>query len=79
MSKSELVLYSTVALWDLRNMRKEGKLCRAVDVVSQKRLVESAYFSPVTGQYILSTSMDDTVQYVLWLYSVRVLALIRLG
>ncbi|XP_045176801.2 WD repeat-containing protein 76-like [Mercenaria mercenaria] len=47
----------TVCIWDLRNVKekKSKQLCK----LTVGRSINSAYFSPVTGKYILATSMDD--------------------
>jgi hypothetical protein len=34
-----------------------------MDEINHGKSVSSAYFSPVTGNYILSTSMDDKIRY----------------
>ncbi|CAI9740819.1 repeat-containing 76-like [Octopus vulgaris] len=49
----------TVSLWDLRATKKKpNKICS----MSASRMVDSAYFSPLTGKYILSTAQDDRIR-----------------
>lgn len=47
----------TVCVWDLRNVKE--KKSKHVCELTVGRSIHSAYFSPITGKYILSTSMDD--------------------
>ena len=35
-----------------------------MDEINHGKSVSSAYFSPVTGNYILSTAMDDKIRYL---------------
>ncbi|XP_071041327.1 WD repeat-containing protein 76 isoform X3 [Parasteatoda tepidariorum] len=44
-------------LWDLRKLQKKA----IIDVCHHKRTIASAFFSPVTGKYILTTSADDSL------------------
>jgi WD40 repeat protein len=55
-------IFRTVCIWDLRKLNKKAKN-RPMDEINHGKSVSSAYFSPVTGNYILSTSMDDKIRY----------------
>ncbi|XP_050215158.1 uncharacterized protein LOC126666201 [Mercurialis annua] len=48
----------TVCLWDIRNVNPNKP--ESLKIVSHKRAVYSAYFSP-SGSYLATTSADDTV------------------
>ncbi|XP_048241911.1 WD repeat-containing protein 76-like [Haliotis rufescens] len=48
----------TVRLWDLRKMPKK----RAIAERKYSKRVNSAYFSPITGKYILSTSANNILK-----------------
>lgn len=52
-------LDSALCLWDIRNLRKAPK---KIFSASSGRMLNSAYFSPVTGKYILSTSQDNALR-----------------
>ena len=57
------IIFRTVALWDSRKLNK--KKSQAVqEIDAHKRVIESAYFSPVSGDKIVSTSTDDTIKSV---------------
>lgn len=48
-----------VCLWDIRKTKKKPtKICS----MASGRMLNSAYFSPVTGNYILSTSQDNALR-----------------
>ncbi|XP_060065079.1 WD repeat-containing protein 76-like [Ylistrum balloti] len=51
----------TVSLWDHRKLKSSGKKNEPTDFIQHGKGVNSAYFSPLTGKYILTTSMDDKV------------------
>ncbi|VDI37243.1 Hypothetical predicted protein, partial [Mytilus galloprovincialis] len=51
----------TVCIWDLRKLKEKGK-SQSLDELSHDKSINSAYFSPVTGKYILSTSLDDRIR-----------------
>ena len=50
--------FRTVNIWDLRKMKAKTPL--PLWTGKHAKSVESAYFSPVTGHQLLTTSMDDT-------------------
>ena len=50
----------TVALWDLRKIK--GIKSKLDQYERHSRSVTSAYFSPVDGKYVLTTSWDDTIK-----------------
>ncbi|XP_063398428.1 WD repeat-containing protein 76-like isoform X2 [Mytilus trossulus] len=52
---------TTVCIWDLRKLKEKGK-SQSLDELSHDKSINSAYFSPVTGKYILSTSLDDRIR-----------------
>ncbi|XP_050409768.1 WD repeat-containing protein 76 [Patella vulgata] len=52
-------LDAAVKLWDLRRIKEKSNKC--VSEVRHSRVVNSAYFSPVTGRHILSLSDDNTI------------------
>ena len=55
--------FSTIALWDSRKLnKKQSSAVQEVDAHTKN--VESAYFSPLSGNLILSTSVDDTIKWV---------------
>ena len=58
-----LFSYSNLCVWDLRKVKvkKSSSICS----LPHGRSISSAYFSPVSGKYILSTSMDDKLTYVI--------------
>lgn len=47
----------SLCVWDLRNLKvkKSQYMCK----LPHGKSINSAYFSPVSGKYVLSTSMDD--------------------
>ncbi|KAG8193688.1 hypothetical protein JTE90_024050 [Oedothorax gibbosus] len=47
----------SVKLWDLRKLQNQP----IVEVQHHKRCVQSAYFSPLTGKHVLTTSSDDSI------------------
>ncbi|CAB4002236.1 WD repeat-containing 76-like [Paramuricea clavata] len=51
---------ATVAIWDLRRIK--GMKSKLGTFQGHNRSVTSAYFSPLDGKYVLSTSWDDTVK-----------------
>ncbi|XP_048730551.2 WD repeat-containing protein 76-like isoform X2 [Ostrea edulis] len=66
--KSHLIVTSstdcTAKLWDLRNLKAGGKSNKWLDSIGHSKNVYSAYFSPVSGKYILTTSLDGTLNIV---------------
>ena len=44
-------------VWDIRSCKE--KKSKPIGTQPHGKNVNSAYFSPLTGKYILSTSMDD--------------------
>ncbi|GFT57364.1 WD repeat-containing protein 76 [Nephila pilipes] len=46
-----------ISLWDLRKLQNKP----VIEVHHHKRVVSSAFFSPVTGNSILTTSSDDSI------------------
>ncbi|KAK3611876.1 hypothetical protein CHS0354_021309 [Potamilus streckersoni] len=48
-----------VCLWDLRNLKKNKN--KPLQTLPHGRNLNSAYFSPITGKYILITSMEDVL------------------
>ncbi|XP_028415093.1 WD repeat-containing protein 76-like isoform X2 [Dendronephthya gigantea] len=51
---------ATVVLWDLRKIK--GKKSKVDEYDGHRRSINSAYFSPVDGKYILTTSWDDSIK-----------------
>ncbi|XP_072017748.1 WD repeat-containing protein 76-like [Amphiura filiformis] len=51
----------TVALWDMRNMKENGR-SKPIVSLPHFKVVSSAYFSPITGSKILTTSGDDKIR-----------------
>ncbi|XP_071956594.1 WD repeat-containing protein 76-like [Antedon mediterranea] len=51
----------TVALWDLRMLKEQGTN-KPLEVIRHTRAVSSAFFSPITGRKVLSTSFDDHIR-----------------
>ncbi|OWF46751.1 WD repeat-containing protein 76 [Mizuhopecten yessoensis] len=51
----------TVSLWDHRKLKVGGKKNDPISCVQHAKGVSSAYFSPLTGKYILATSMDNKI------------------
>ncbi|GAB1611267.1 WD repeat-containing protein 76-like [Argonauta hians] len=48
-----------VCVWDVRSLQSQPtKLCS----MPAARMVDSAYFSPITGHYILATAQDDRIR-----------------
>lgn len=47
-------------IWDLRKMSQNRP--KPVLTINQARVINSAYFSPVTGNKILTTGMDDSIR-----------------
>ncbi|CAC5358845.1 WD repeat-containing protein 76 [Mytilus coruscus] len=52
---------ATVCIWDIRKLKEKGK-SQSLDELSHDKTINSAYFSPVTGNFILSTSLDDRIR-----------------
>ncbi|XP_033108047.1 WD repeat-containing protein 76-like isoform X2 [Anneissia japonica] len=52
---------TTVALWDLRMLSNEGKN-KPLSYLPHLKTVSSAFFSPVTGSQVLTTSVDDRLR-----------------
>lgn len=63
---------STVRIFDLRKISSHGMSTPLIEVAGHRRSVSSAYFSPITGNYLLTTSYDDHLRYCSFL-SLRVL------
>lgn len=51
---------SAVCLWDIRQMKSKKSM--SVWTGMHGKSVDSAYFSPLTGSNLLTTSMDDTLE-----------------
>ncbi|XP_071500195.1 WD repeat-containing protein 76-like [Diadema antillarum] len=51
---------ATAALWDIRNLKEKG-LNKPVATMPHSKSVSSAFFSPITGSKILTTSFDDKI------------------
>ncbi|XP_033751817.1 WD repeat-containing protein 76-like [Pecten maximus] len=51
----------TVSLWDHRKLKSSGKKNEPIYLKQHAKSVTSAYFSPLTGKYILTTSLDDKI------------------
>lgn len=54
----------TAKIWDLRNLKSGGKSNKWLDQIVHSKNVYSAYFSPLTGNHILTTSLDGTLNVV---------------
>lgn len=54
----------TAKIWDLRNLKSGGKSNKWLDQIVHSKNVYSAYFSPQTGNHILTTSLDGTLNVV---------------
>ncbi|XP_038052643.1 WD repeat-containing protein 76-like isoform X2 [Patiria miniata] len=52
---------STVALWDLRSLKERSKN-QYISSVTHGRSVSGAYFSPITGSKVVTTSYDDRIR-----------------
>ncbi|XP_072017398.1 WD repeat-containing protein 76-like [Amphiura filiformis] len=52
----------TVALWDTRSLKTKGKKNKSITTLNQGRGVTGAYFSPLTGRKLLTTSHNDTLK-----------------
>lgn len=50
----------TARLWDVRNLSK--KTAKPIAIMTHHRSCSSAFFSPLTGNQILTTSFDDTLK-----------------
>nr|XP_054757694.1 WD repeat-containing protein 76-like [Lytechinus pictus] len=50
----------TAQLWDLRSMKESGS-SKSVAVMPHSKSVNSAFFSPINGSKILTTSHDDKI------------------
>lgn len=60
---NSFVLYcSTAKIWDIRNLKSGGKSNKWLDQIGHSKNVYSAYFSPLSGKYILTTSLDATLK-----------------
>ncbi|XP_070532217.1 WD repeat-containing protein 76-like [Ptychodera flava] len=53
---------STVAVWDIRNLKGGGKSNKPLVSVPHTRTVTSAFFSPLTGNKIVTTAFDDRLR-----------------
>ena len=53
--------YRNVHVWDARKMQSK-KNPKPLETLVHSKSVNSAYFSPVTGQSIVTTSMDDRIR-----------------
>lgn len=49
-------MFSAVLLWDLRKLQNEP-----IAEMRHKTIVNSAFFSPVTGNSVLTTSADGAI------------------
>nr|XP_022314589.1 WD repeat-containing protein 76-like [Crassostrea virginica]XP_022314598.1 WD repeat-containing protein 76-like [Crassostrea virginica] len=54
----------TAKIWDIRNLKSGGKSNKWLDQIGHSKNVYSAYFSPLSGKYILTTSLDATLNVV---------------
>ncbi|XP_061181580.1 WD repeat-containing protein 76-like [Saccostrea echinata] len=54
----------TAKVWDMRNLKTGGKSNKWLDEIGHSKNVYSAYFSPISGKYILTTSLDGTLNVV---------------
>lgn len=61
---TDVFRYSTAKIWDLRNLKSGGKSNKWLDQIVHSKNVYSAYFSPLTGNHILTTSLDGTLKWV---------------
>lgn len=61
---TDVFCYSTAKIWDLRNLKSGGKSNKWLDQIVHSKNVYSAYFSPLTGNHILTTSLDGTLKWV---------------
>eukprot|EP00057_Strongylocentrotus_purpuratus_P013271 XP_011667745.1 PREDICTED: WD repeat-containing protein 76 [Strongylocentrotus purpuratus] len=50
----------TAALWDIRSMKSKG-INKPIAEMPHGKSVSSAFFSPITGSKILTTSLDDRI------------------
>ena len=53
---------STVGIWDVRNLRTTGSLRALVQKIPLFRTVTSAYYDPINGTKLLTTSLDDQIR-----------------
>ncbi|XP_077986239.1 WD repeat-containing protein 76-like [Glandiceps talaboti] len=54
---------STVAMWDIRNMKSGGRKNKALSIFEHGRGVTAAYFSPLTGDKVVTTAFDDRIRH----------------
>ena len=59
---SFVLYFSTAKIWDIRNLKSGGKSNKWLDQIGHSKNVYSAYFSPLSGKYILTTSLDATLK-----------------
>ncbi|XP_077864675.1 WD repeat-containing protein 76-like [Saccoglossus kowalevskii] len=52
----------SVAVWDIRNMKAGGKINKRLASTEHSKTVSAAYFSPLTGGKIVTTSYDDRIR-----------------
>ena len=55
--------FSTVRIWDVRNLRTTGSRRALIQKIALSRTVTSAYYDPISGTKLLTTSLDDQIRY----------------
>ena len=62
-----IVYYSTVGIWDVRNLRTTGSPRALIQKISLSRTVTSSYYDPINGTKLLTTSLDDQIRYQMFM------------